>query len=148
MELTKKISPKTVYGGAGRVADAVKAGGGKADLFHVIGVAMGTKTGETNLGQWTALRGNFEATHCGTGEISKSPVCFLPDVALDLVLGALAGGHAVHFALLIGARAPEPDENIAVAYVYTCSPLQEVGGMDTLGDLRKLLPAPEKKPKA
>lgn len=138
MELAKKISPKTVIGGKSAVIAAVKKGGGKVDLFHVVGMAIGTKTGETNLGQWTALRGSFEAVVCETGEVIRSPVCFLPDVALDMILGSMGQGHPVNFALLIGARDPVGEEN--TAYVYTCTPLAEIAGADVLADMRQLLP--------
>ncbi len=69
-------------------------------LARVVGVATapkpykikeGDRAGETAYG----LMGQFEGTNSHTGETINSAVCFLPEYAADMVLGALASSDDV-----------------------------------------------------
>lgn len=120
VNLQKKISVAKVCGkiGAARVA---KAENGTLKLMRVFGSASGIKTGVSDFGEWRALTGQFRAVNLETGETFDSGVCFLPDVALDLVAGAIeSGAKGVDFAFDISAVV---DESVAVGYSYRASPL-------------------------
>ena len=77
----KKISTAKVFGPV-KLSELIKAPGQRMDLWAVMGMAVGTKEGESDYGNYTALEGTFEATNCKTGEVFRSATCFLPDVAL------------------------------------------------------------------
>lgn len=84
----KKITGKDVMGD--KIAKFVPKRGEKAvPLFVVYGIANGTKSGETNLGPWTALTGVFEAHRISDGERFTSAVCFLPGAASDMAIATL-----------------------------------------------------------
>lgn len=142
MDLQKKISVARLCGKmtAARVAKA----GGRIQLARIIGEAIGVKTGVTDFGEWTALTGQFHGTNLETGETMASAVCFLPDVALDLITAQLSGGaKAVEFAFDISVVA---DESSSVGFIYTASPILQAADNDPIKRLQAkiaALPAPD-----
>lgn len=141
-ELFKKISVKTICG----KPKAPEPGKVKW-LMEVFGVASGIKKGETDKGPWYAFTGAFQAMNMDTGQIARSGVLFLPDVAGNLLLGELdrEENKAVEFAFRIGVRG---DEDSVTGYVYVAEPLMPVAENDPIELLSrkiKALPGPEKK---
>lgn len=142
-KIVKKISMKTI---CGKVSVKNLPDEGDKPLMRVIGQAKGIKTGTSDYGDWAALTGIFEATNIETGEVYRSGVCFMPEIAQDMVIPALMqdSATAVDFAFEIGAEA---SEDSSVGYVYTIKPLIEAAESDPLRALseqvQKSLPAPK-----
>jgi hypothetical protein len=142
MELIKKLSTKTIIGKITR--DMIPAKG-MLPLYRVVGIAMGTKTGETNYGMFVGFRGNFKATRIEDGAVFHSPVCFLPQMASDLLLPVVENdqsGMGVQFGFDIGIRAAET----ATGYEYAVNPLVEnTNSLDALEGSLPKLPSPKAK---
>lgn len=141
MESVKKLSVATVCGRV-KVAE-----GEKKSLMRVVGVCIGTKTGTSQYGDWTALEGSFKATNIETGEVVHSGICLLPDVALTQILVArnAANNNPVEFAvdiIVTGDTDPKPG---SIGYSYSANWLIESGGDDPLKAIEArllALPAP------
>ena len=126
VSMIKKLSTPKIMGGRLRF----KEGESQRDLYQVVGVASGKKSGTSDYGEWASLTGNFAAINLDTGEEFRSGVLFLPDVALDPILGQLSmGAHAIEFGFTISIV--EDDES-ATGYVYTATPLIEPDENDPL----------------
>lgn len=138
MKLLKKISTKTVCG-LTVAAIREKATPKGTPLFRVVGVAVGTKSGETDKGIWLALRGQFEAHNMETGEVVASGTCFLPDAATDMIAAQLSveGCQSVQFAFDVLVKS---DETAITGYVYEAKPLLEPSETDPISALRSQLP--------
>ena len=140
--LARKISVKTVTGlSPAGIRELVPNKGDSKPIMSVAGVARNFEQGVSDFGDWTALRGEFEAVHMGTGEVHNAGRCFLPRHVVDLVLPAFTGGadNAIEFAVVIGVE--WADNNFG--YEYTCDTFRDPEKSDRLADMRKLLPAPE-----
>lgn len=140
--IVTKISVKKILG-------KIKPPTEKTYLMQVFGIANGTKTGTSQYGEYTALTGQFRAIKLDTGEVYGGGQCYLPNIALNLVLPAMKGEgtNGVEFAFNIGVY---PAEN-AFGYEYCCDPLMVTSDTDPLEILQKrlaALPAPDKKKKA
>jgi len=123
--LIKKISINKVIGGKPKIAEIAKYFADHPEekalyLARFFGTANGTKNGISDFGEWMCLTGQFRAINVETGETFDSGICFLPDVAQDMVLGALTGSNAVDFAFDIGVVL---DASSATGYVYIATPL-------------------------
>ncbi len=136
--LIKKITVKTVCGSMKRPGENDP----EHKLMMVVGVATGVKSGESNFGPWQALRGQFQATNMETGEIFRSGVCILPNIAQDLLLPQLFGEgvNGVEFGLEIGVR----PSSTPIGYEYTCNPVFQADN-DPLAHVLAKLPAPDVK---
>jgi len=124
MQLLKKIAVRTVFGDKAEILETVLSDKTKSHpLMRVVGVANGFKEGEGDYGAWKGLTGRFEATSAKTGEVFNSPVCFLPEFAIDLIAGQFTEpGAVVKFALDIGAVYAA---DAATSYEFTVTPLTE-----------------------
>lgn len=154
INLIKKLSVNKVIGGKPKIASIVKffqenTTSPAMPLARFFGTANGTKHGVSDFGEWTCLTGQFRAVNLDTGETFDSGVCFLPDVAQDLIIGALGSG-SVDFAFDIGVVL---DDDSATGYVYTASPLLQEEN-DPISRLEAKIaalalpaPAPEEKKK-
>ena len=136
----KKITMKGM--GVKPVSSKLPKDGSVAPLLRVIGQATGTKSGTTNFGPWTALSGLFAATNIGSGETVRSSVLFLPDVAMQDILGALPNGN-VEFGCIIGARLPKEGEFTPTGYLYTVEWVTAPGTEDPLARLMLKFEAPK-----
>lgn len=143
--IVRKLSVKSIIGRKPKAPDDdnVKM------LVRFYGVATGTKTGESNFGPWCALIGSFKAINLETGEEKRAGTCFLPDVALDMILPQLAPAkvNAVEFGFDIGVK---KDDDSATGYIYVAEPCLQVSENDPLELITKkidapALPAPDKK---
>lgn len=155
MNILKKITVKSVVGNVKKlVIDGTLAeNGGQMNVMRVFGNAVGLKTGESDNGPWTAARGQFKAialTGENEGVEFVSSVCFMPDVAMDMVEAQMMadGVSSVEFAFDISIVA---DEDSATGYVYTANPLlapEEDNPLDRLASTLPKLPALEAPKKA
>ena len=142
MELIKKLSTKTIVGKITRGDVPAK---GIKPMFRVMGTAMGTKSGQSNYGDFLAFRGNFKAIRIEDKEVFASAVCFLPQMATDILLPAVehniaSGGTGVMFAFDIGIKAADN----AVGYEYTVIPLTDTAdSLDSLENSLPKLPSPK-----
>ena len=118
----------------------------KGTILRVLGIARDTKTGpdKNKPGEfWTALVGDFVAIDTITGEEYRSGVCFLPNTAQNLIVGALGGDpNGVEFAFDIGVKKADNP----VGYEYTVSPAVKPKESDAM--LALMTKANEAKPLA
>jgi len=112
------------------------------EAYEIIGVANAIETGNhaTN-GEWTKLKGNFEATNAKTGEVFISTAAFLPKVVNDLVAEAIKAGGTVRFAYRIGTK---PNET-PTGYEYTVAELVEAEPVDAIEEIRAAIGSKAKK---
>ncbi len=147
MKLISKISMRDVVGGKSVILETImKDKTISHPVARVIGIASGLKTGEGDNGPWTGLTGQFKATNLLTGEVYQSGKCFMPDVAQDMIVGALMAGNtaSVSFGFDVSV---EYDEKSATSYVYTAASLMDSGPTDPISMLEQsiLVPALENK---
>lgn len=135
MKLIGKISVRDVFGAKGQILEMVmKDKGDSHKLMRVVGIASGLQTGEGDNGPWTGLKGQFRATNLLTGEEFSSGKCFLPNVAQDMVVGAIMadGASAVEFAFDISVQF---EESAATSYIYSAESLIQPKENDPLSML-------------
>lgn len=127
--LLKKISTATVYG---KITNEDKVA--PKALYRVFGIAVGTKTGSSNYGDWSCFVGEFQAVNLHTGEIFNSSKCFLPEIVDAGILTQLsqAEGGGVKFAFEIGIQ---PNEDIVIGYEYTAKSLLQVQPNNFLAEM-------------
>lgn len=126
IETEKKLSAKIIVGKRIGKIDAPK------DLFTVIGIATGTKTGQSNYGEWTGLRGQFEVTRCEDGKVLQAPLMILPDAAMAALEGS---AWPSQFAFLVRVV---PSMNGA-GFEYEVVQVVPPSPHDPLSDLRRSL---------
>lgn len=76
VETERKLSAKIIVGK--RIGQVTEP----KDLFTVIGIATGTRSGQSNYGEWTGLKGQFEVVRCDDGKVLRAPIMILPDAAM------------------------------------------------------------------
>lgn len=114
-KIINKISTKTIFGTVNAAVVAKHGKDGRLHTMRVMGMANALRSGETDKGEFTALLGRFRAIHPTTGEVFESGQCFLPNVALNLIRGAVSQGNTVEFAYDIIA---ELDESANMGFAY------------------------------
>lgn len=123
MAQVKKLSVATVYGAIDlkKIVNSDKP----VKVMTAYGMAVGTKSGSSTYGEWTALVGQFKAVHPETGEVSEASQLFLPDVALIPIQVALAANNsqAVSFAINVFAQRSKNNKPGGSPYEYTFEPL-------------------------
>jgi len=140
MALIKKISVKTVAGNVKKMIAAQAEGKAKSiPVMRVYGVATRMLTGEGDNGSWVAFIGQFKAVNLLDGVEYTSGKLFLPDVASDLLEGALGAAetNSVEFGFDVIVV---PDESSGTGYVYQAEPLIEPEKDDTFSRLEKVMP--------
>lgn len=132
-KLVSKISTKTVCGKID-VKELIEAGDDGVKLYNVVGVATGTKSGESTFGPWEALTGNFQATRESDGQTFVGGNLFLPSAAHNMVSGQLTGevGEQVEFAMQVSAVY---DESAQCKYRFEIEPLLEPSNDSPLAKL-------------
>lgn len=132
-KLLSKLSLKEVYG-AVKIKE-LHAGKTPVNLMRVIGLASGVKTGQSTFGDWLAFTGNFKAINLETNEEFRAGKCFLPNIASNLIEGALQNAEGdVQFAFDVGVK-PVLDRQNKESYEYTVTPLIEAADNDPLTEL-------------
>lgn len=140
MALIKKLSVKTVVGNVKKMvaSDEIKE---PTAIMRIFGVATRAQVGEGDNGPWVAFIGQFKAINLLDGTEYTSGKAFLPDVASDLLEGALAGdgaqGAEFGFDVLV-----VPDESSATGYIYQAESLIKPTEDDTLSRLEKTVTPP------
>lgn len=149
--MIRKISPKTVMG---KVVIPLKADGkpyvnedGEPTkfpytvLYHVFGMAHGTKTGTSDNGPFCAFLGSFEAVRAKDGQRYQSGQCFVPKAIEDLLVSAMKAGQkedstaSVEFAIEVGIEFAQT----SIGYAYVVKNLVKTKNADPLADLRARL---------
>lgn len=136
MELLGKISVKSVYGSI-NVKELHEKNEPK-QIMRVLGVVNATKLITTNFGDSIAFIGNVKAINLETGQQFGSGKAFLPNIAANLVEGALNGenNNGIQFAFDVGVK-PVMDRQNKPSYEYTVTPLMETQDNDPLSLLEK-----------
>lgn len=99
IETGKKLSAKIIIGK--RIGKIDKP----MDLFSVIGVATGVKSGQSTYGEWQGWRGQFEVVRCSDGKVMQAPLLILPPAARDSLwpsYDTVIDSFPFEFGLLIG----------------------------------------------
>ena len=133
-KLIKKISVGKVFGDKKAIAEFI--GKGEKAVMRVIGIAHKAIPGDGDMGPYVSFKGNFKAVNLLTGEEFRSGTCFLPDVAADIIEGAVMGSEngSVEFAFDIIATY---DNSSAVGYCYNADPLIKADENDPVAALEK-----------
>lgn len=137
--LLKKITISHVHG----AVEAPKVGE-ETQLMSIIGYAKAYEMKTTAYGDSVQFKGDFKATNASTGELFRSDVCYLPDVAAGLLRNALdsSSGAPVEFGFAIsvigvkGRKDGEPNK-----YEYRCKPLMKAAENDPMLALEQRLQA-------
>lgn len=157
-ELLKKMSAKSIIGNVKELARLTFLTDGKLDpakdkpliMFQLIGVAKGTKTGETDYGRWVSFEGQFKATGLipdenGAVESYHSNRAFLPDPAQSMLESALEHSDEIELAFQVGIKYADN----AYGYEYVVKPIFEPKETDAIAAIEQrmqaLLEAPAKK---
>ena len=128
-KIVRKISAKTVCGSI----DVRKLEGDKAKpLFRIFGIVRGLKAGETDRGQFIALKGQFQARNENTMDMYVSSVCYLPRPATEMIEGAFQEGGELRFGFLISAVY---NSDSVTNYEYVVEPLLETEQNDIMKQL-------------
>ena len=142
MTILRKLSAKTICG-------EIEVGDEARNLFSVIGVVTGVRTGMSSYGEWVSFTGDFEAENCETGEIFTGPQVFVPEPIQSALLERVKNSESprIELALMVGVK---PADN-AIGYEYITNTLNTMEQHDALNSLRQLreqakkLSAPAKK---
>ena len=118
----------------------------RTELYSVMGICNGTKVIDTDYGESTGLRGQFESRSLLDGEIITAPIYWPPSFIADVINGELLAGKddknfAVRFAYTVGVK---PDEGTQLVYIYFVDSLQDPDAADPFKEMRTALPAPAK----
>jgi hypothetical protein len=147
----KKISVANVYGKID-LKELVNATA-PIEVMRVYGLAVGSKSGTSQYGDWTALVGQFEAVNPVSGEVTQSAQCFLPEIALLPILTELAreGAKGVQFGIRLFVKVSNNTKPGGSPYEYTFEHMLPPSDNDPMAALRNAvsaalaLPAPEGK---
>ena len=130
--IIKKVSTKLLVGKV-EAPDDKKI----VPLWDVIGVVNGLSKGSTEKGDWIALLGMFQANKYGEDVYIRASKCFLPDVAMNMILPQIDETDVttnLSFGFRIGVLG---DETSATGYVYICENILPVSETDPLDVLAK-----------
>jgi hypothetical protein len=122
-ETERKLSAKIIVGK--RIGQVTEP----KDLFTVIGIATGIRIGQSNYGEWTGLKGEFEVVRCEDGKVLQAPIMILPDAAMAEFIEPQ---WPVQFAFLVRVV---PSANSA-GFEYEVIKVVDPGPYDALEDLR------------
>lgn len=139
----KKLTTKLILDGKKVHSGMVE--GGPVQLYTIIGVCTGIKTGESQYGGWVGFTGSFEAVRISDGVRFNAPVAFIPEPASGMTLAALQDAQqhsqgtiasmSVRFAFIVGAK---PSEK-AAGFEYYVEPVMQASENDALSELRALM---------
>jgi hypothetical protein len=108
-------------------------------IIKIAGEASGAESGETPLGAYTLLQGQFVGTDLTTGELYSAKKCILPDYIGselgDALLNAGAEGQSVQFAFEIVVK---QKASSVTGYEYGIKSLMAIEPTDTAKRLLQL----------
>lgn len=126
MPQVKKISVKTVYGQI-VPSKLIAAPGQRLHVMTVVGIATSSKGVMSDMGESTALMGDFEGVNPETGEALRASVLYLPNIALMALQVAMAtsSNGSVSFGIDVWAEyvAEKPGFRGGAIYEYTFAPI-------------------------
>lgn len=129
-EILRKITLKTC--GLDKTIVRNALGDKKAvELMRIVGITTSAKPGQTDLGEFVKLMGQFKAINIVTGEAFESGVAILPNFIAQQLASALDNSEEVEFGLSIGCK----QSDSVTGYEYTVKPLVEPVVSDKLGAL-------------
>lgn len=159
--LVRKLSTRTIMGETPRLNREEKS----LDLYVIAGVVRKAEFGSSDMGPWTAFRGEFIAKRLSDGSTFKGVKAFVPQPLQGMLEEALGnvdeGGNPIdeegkrvkkqiEFAAKVGIVA---DPDTPIGFQYTAENLLDVQESDALGSLlervaagtgQSLLPAPKR----
>lgn len=143
-KMNKKLSVKTLGFDKETINEIVSKDKSKShELAVFYGQMTRLKKGEMQtpdgeVRSFVGLRGIFKGVNLIDKSEGASSVCYLPDVALDLIQGQWAEGDRIEFAVKIFARYNKPVTPDASPYVFEAEFLTEVSN-DPLSALEKIV---------
>src|SRR5271170_6079830 len=126
VETERKLSAKIIVG---KRIGKIEA---PTDLFTVIGIATGLRTGQSTYGEWTGLKGEFEVVRCEDGKVLQAPIMILPDAAMAELGAAIWPKQFAFLVRVVPSAKPE-------GFEYEIKKLVEPGPHDALDELRMLI---------
>ena len=139
INLKRKLTVRDVVGNFTKPKEGEKP----REIMTVIGVARGIRTGEDKFkaGEvFKALKGHFEATNLGSGEIFSAPECFLPEPLHSMITNQLEDPENKVDGVRFAATVTVEWDNSQIGYKYGVKPHVRPVEVDMLGDLRDSLP--------
>jgi hypothetical protein len=103
--------------------------------MKIVGVTTSAEPGQTPLGEYLKLKGQFTAINADTGEVFNAATCILPNFISDTLAEALKTSNEVEFGVEIGARAKSSS---VTGYEFTVTPLVEAKPSDAMQRLLDL----------
>jgi len=142
--LLKKIAPATVAAAEGTSVNPDMPQPLKHEkvLYDLFGIAVKTKTGTTNLGDWTCFIGQFEAV-TPEGTVYSAPRTFVPQPFEDMLFSQLQTAQeadakaTVRFAIRVAVVPPTKGKPSSVGYEYKVTPLIDARDNNPLAQLRE-----------
>ena len=139
MEILRKLTIKNCGWNTSELKAAV-AKAPQTDILKIAGVITSIRPGQTQLGEYAELGGQFQAVNLATGEMFQSAKSILPTFIADPMVEASKGGSEVEFAIQIGVKR---NDTSVVGYEFSVKPLVEPKVSDKLAkllDLAKIEP--------
>jgi hypothetical protein len=131
-EILRKMTLKSLGLTETQLKAVVDASGGHGvAVANIVGKITGSTPGQTALGEYVKLQGNFYGINLDTGEAFESATCLLPNFISDTLVGALDQSDEVEFGIQVGVKAAKS----ATGYEYTCRPLVESKPSDAMQKL-------------
>lgn len=131
MKLLKKLSVAT----AAATKEFLKSVKGETPILRVVGIARGVEDIQTQYGIAKKFKGEFRGTDLQTGEVSASPVLYLPN-PIDLLLAECvvsSEGKPVEFGFDVFVK--PSDREGGAGYEYVSKTLMEAKPSDPLAAL-------------
>lgn len=142
-KLLRKLAPATVCPDKLKRLD-IEGAPTEVMLYDIYGIAVKTRAGKTDKGEWTQFKGQFEAV-TEDGEVFGSGACFVPQPFEDMLFGQLAQAQeadpkaTVQFACRVSIVPPVKGKPSATGYEYRCMPLVEAAESSPVAALRNLV---------
>jgi hypothetical protein len=131
MEILRKLTIKNTGWNTAELKAAVTKAP-STDILKIAGVITAIRPGQTQLGEYAELVGQFQAVNLVTGEMFQSGKAILPNFIADPMVDASKGGSEVEFAIQIGVKR---NEGSVVGYEFSVKPLVEPKVSDKLAKL-------------
>ena len=131
MEILRKLTIKNTGWNTAELKAAVTKAP-STDILKIAGVITAIRPGQTQLGEYAELVGQFQAVNLVTGEMFQSGKAILPNFIADPMVEASKGGSEVEFAIQIGVKR---NEGSVVGYEFSVKPLVEPKVSDKLAKL-------------
>jgi hypothetical protein len=131
MEILRKLTIKNCGWNTSELKTAVTKAAA-TDILKIAGVITSIRPGQTQLGEYAELVGQFQAVNLETGEMFQSGKAILPNFIADPMVEASKGGSEVEFAIQIGVKR---NEGSVVGYEFSVKPLVEPKVSDKLAKL-------------